>query len=326
MHLAVVENDVDVVKCVLSLGLGVDAKNKLGYTALHIAFQNYPDSLSIIELLIASKADVNIPHANNVYVLHLAANEDLKIVKLLVSAGALVDVEGPETGLTPLFVAAFGDRTDIVEFLMPKMTCVEDTLRYAALATQAEEIWTLDAGKLEWEREPESLYLVADRIRLIVEGVSPNTRFYDGKTLLHVFIETQIGEMVELLLEQGADIELADMENRTAVLLACQFDSEEILEFILAKQPNLEHIDRLNMNVLASALSYETRFSSKPHRLAIVRRLLEIPLVVTKYCDSSCLFLALDRDEPDLIDLILSHLDSHVLKEVISFLSLCVLF
>ena len=60
LHLAVIETDEDLIKCLLENGAEINAQNKLGNTPLHLAVRSGDSDL--IQLLVSGGADPGIPN------------------------------------------------------------------------------------------------------------------------------------------------------------------------------------------------------------------------------------------------------------------------
>jgi ankyrin repeat protein len=115
--------DLAAVKRYLEKGADVNAKG--GYpewSALGAAVQAGHDS--VVEFLIASKADVNARSVNENTPLHLAAlNGRKRAAKLLIAAGANVNAKDNDGG-TPLHDAVSQGHKDVVELLIAKGAAV----------------------------------------------------------------------------------------------------------------------------------------------------------------------------------------------------------
>lgn len=93
--------DFNRIRALIAHGAQVNLQSsKEGDTALNIACYNgdFPDEIKIIEWLIASKADVNIPNKDGQYPIHYALqitniDKRLCIMRLLVAAGANINAQ-----------------------------------------------------------------------------------------------------------------------------------------------------------------------------------------------------------------------------------------
>ena len=113
---AVGRRDVDAVKMLLKKGVHVDAKDTFGRTALLMAAEKR--TLPIIEILLAAGADVNARANNGATPLHQAANSP-RLVRVFLAAGAHVNARDG-SGQTPLWIATRspGESLEAVKLLI----------------------------------------------------------------------------------------------------------------------------------------------------------------------------------------------------------------
>ena len=91
--------------------------------------------------------------------------------------------------------------------------------------------------------------------RLIDEGADVNVRSYDDKgwTALMIAVRNRNTEMVELLLQNGADVGQKDEEGNTALIFAAVQDKKEIVEMLIERGANLDDKGSLNLTPLGWA-------------------------------------------------------------------------
>ena len=114
------EKNVEMIEFLLSHGADINAKDKKGSTALHLA-SGILGRVENARKLIASGASLNEREMKFGFTpLHLAiANDKLEIVQALVEAGA--DAEAIDNaGNTPIILAAYFNRVEIIEYLMSR--------------------------------------------------------------------------------------------------------------------------------------------------------------------------------------------------------------
>jgi ankyrin repeat protein len=105
----------DLVELLLAKGANVHAKNRIGFTPLHLAA--YEGKKDIAELLLAKGADVNAKSNDGNTPLHTAVEHHHKdIAELLIDKGADVNAKSNE-GNTPLRFAGWVSEKDIAELL-----------------------------------------------------------------------------------------------------------------------------------------------------------------------------------------------------------------
>jgi hypothetical protein len=126
---AVGRREVDAVKMLLKKGVHVDAKDTFGRTALLMAAEKR--TLPIIEILLAVGADINARDNNGATPLHHAANNP-RLVRVFLAAGAHVNARDG-SGQTPLWIATRspGESLEAVKLLISAGAEVDIKNRYS---------------------------------------------------------------------------------------------------------------------------------------------------------------------------------------------------
>jgi ankyrin repeat protein len=124
LHWAAQRGHKDVVKLLIDAGADLNAKDKNGWTPLHLTCgltrsnELRERHVAIADLLIEHRAGVNCRNNNGVTPLHLATkNERDDVVQLLLARHASANVTDGE-GYTPLFLARHGKDPTIVKTLI----------------------------------------------------------------------------------------------------------------------------------------------------------------------------------------------------------------
>ncbi len=113
--MAAFRGHTEVVNLLLEKGANIEAKNKFGYTALHLAA--YFGELEVATALIEKEENKKEVNQNQKTPLHLAAQEGhAAIVNLLLEKGANIEAED-KYGKTPLHLATFRGHTEVVSAL-----------------------------------------------------------------------------------------------------------------------------------------------------------------------------------------------------------------
>jgi len=227
---AVAEGDVERVRTMLaddaSLARVADPNQPHGrWTALHTAARH--DRLDVVRLLLANRADPNArEEGDNTYPLHWAAAGRLVDV-----ARALLDAGGDVHGfgdLHALDVIGWGtyfhpDSPEPWTAIVPLL--LERGARHHIYSAMS--LGDLDLIRSLVEENPDAL----DR-RM--------SRFENGRTPLHFAIDRKRYDILDLLIELGADLEAEDDSGQTALAVAMlQGDGEAMrrLHDAGAKQP-----------------------------------------------------------------------------------------
>lgn len=226
IHQAVVVGDANQVQQLLSKGVDINSRNRMGWSLLQTAIQNRQQA--IIELLIAKGADVNAKDNNAQTPLHVAVSTEQKdVVELLISKGAdvnVIDIRGDNA----LSLAKKGNYTEITDLLLKhgaKEPSLEDIMgdRYGNEerlypGSQSERIPQRQTGTISpIVQAPVELDILADpneikaRIKTFadlekaldeVAGKSKNEMFqwqqkkYDNRTTLVRTVQKQFDEEI----------------------------------------------------------------------------------------------------------------------------------
>ncbi len=276
---SVEDGDIEDVKNLLAAGVEVNAKNEDGATALFLAAQQ--DNLEIAELLISKGADVEVTTERGDTPLHavqvalksqnpdrterrkkiaqlLLANganinarcnagetllhhmvrwrEDAELVKFYVSKGANINARN-HNGYTPLDMAVDAGCRDIAEAFREEGGEHSDPQR-------AEVIKAAESGNL-WRLKK----LVADGTDIMVENSS-------GNTPLHAAAGGGHKDMVEFLIECGADVNLQRRSYKeTALHSAASGNNKDIVELLIARGACVDARDGSGETPLGQAAS-----------------------------------------------------------------------
>ena len=133
--------------------------------------------------------------------LHYAASIGVRepVVKLLLKQGA--DIEAKDNqGWTPLFIAAKKKREDMVKFLLTRGANIQAT----------EKSGKTILHQLVKDKAPISLIN-----RFVSNGIHLDSKDESGETALHLAVGTRQKDVVTLLLENRADVQVASKDGVT---------------------------------------------------------------------------------------------------------------
>lgn len=215
LHFAAREGYADTIRFLLiNHKVSIDAKSEEDdKTALHLATEN--EHKEIVQLLLQHGANIEAKTANDEFALTIAAIKGLEdIVSLLLNHGANNSAVG-----------------------------LNNALQYAAeLGHDKIAKLLLDRGaQANLER---ALFLAAKRnygkvISLLLKhGVTPNAFAFEGSALL-IAVEKGHKNIVNLLLDNGADVNLRHPSNFTALHIACLEKNLEIVELLVNRGANV---------------------------------------------------------------------------------------
>ncbi|HBL98179.1 TPA: hypothetical protein DDZ86_00880 [Candidatus Dependentiae bacterium] len=246
-------------------GVDVNAKDAQGRSLLHwVCKSGYLDA---IKVCLDVKADVDSTDFDNYTPLHLAcAQENLKVVKILVEKGIAINAKTLLNGHTPLHDACHHGFADIVEFLLVNGASVniqdkhdETPLHWACQSGCLNVVKVLiekgarfdikgKDGKLpfdllEQKQRTELCGLLikhgkqkaVDSVQdLIKRGVDLTKQDGEGCTLLH-FVNSCFIDSANLLIEQGANIEAKDGQGESPLFAACKNGCFDAVKFFITK-------------------------------------------------------------------------------------------
>jgi serine/threonine-protein phosphatase 6 regulatory ankyrin repeat subunit A len=191
---AAMYGDIETVKQHLNSGTDVGAKDSSGVTSLHVAAVS--GNTEIAELLIAKGADVNAKGILGWTPLFTAAGEGhMKIVELLIAKDADVNAKSDD-GRTPLDRAKRHPKT-------------ADLLRKhgGKTGTEVKQTYSIfEAAKKN---------LVDTVKHKLSGGVDINSKDDDGFTALHWAVYRSHKDLIESLIDKGANINAKDIFGKT---------------------------------------------------------------------------------------------------------------
>jgi serine/threonine-protein phosphatase 6 regulatory ankyrin repeat subunit B len=282
----------EIVELLIKKGADVHAENDDGYTALTVAVAYDPN---IVDLLLKNGADFNYKDKDGRTVLmHLAAHlGNEKMLALLLDKGADLH-EKDKTGTTVLMMAANHGHSDIVDFLLEKGMDINEknnfgdtALMYAAEGRQKDIVNLLTAkGAAMDERSAQAMKTKRKNGESFSVPVTAVSRLVDAAekgdlatvtTLLDEHGATIINQknphgwmaltwaahaghsdMVELLLDRGADIDAKDGYHMSALIQAAAEKHRDVVELLLKKRASTEGQDKANgMTALMWAVANE---------------------------------------------------------------------
>jgi ankyrin repeat protein len=216
----------DVVRHLLDRGIAVDARDRLGRTALALAAKE--DRERIAELLIDRGAVIDARAISGATPLFLAAEADhLSVAKVLLARRADVKPTGAG-GLTPLIAAAFNGNMELIDLLM-------------ARGADPQALDASGKGAIAYAASRGFTPVVA---RLLDTGIDVNRRYAHGLTALMwaagyadgAGIE-DIKQVIALLIARGAALDARDDRGLTAHEIARDLGHREIADYLAAQSP-----------------------------------------------------------------------------------------
>jgi ankyrin repeat protein len=218
LFVAVEKGHADIVDLLIAAGANVNAKNDEGeVTALYEATRR--KDAEIVERLLKAGADVNVQlkRGGGTPLLLAAALGDKRIVEMLVAKGADLSFK-PPSGSTVLHEAAKSGQKDVVEFLL----------------TRNVDLNAVDSfGRTPLDDACQKLNNNAVVRVLLEHNANPNTKDVENSPL-RLAVGLKDLEMAGLLLDHGADPNLADRFGETPLHRAVSNGQIEMVRLLLA--------------------------------------------------------------------------------------------
>ena len=231
LHAAVSGHNLSIVQGLIHEGVSIDAKGSNGWTPLHVAASQ--GQSSIASALLASGAGVNIKDDQGATALHFAAaKDDVGMIDILLAAGADPDLETIDLETSLHWAAAEGAVNSARRLLAQK-----------AKPNQKNKVGQTPLHLSTGNREISSLLLGA--------GSDPSAQSTEfGYTPAHLAAFNGEKDVLELLLDNGADKEARGTKGPTPLLLAAQNGHLDCCELLLSRGAYLEAHDIWNATPL----------------------------------------------------------------------------
>ena len=214
---AAYDGDIQAVKQHLVDGTDVNAKDDDGWTPLQDAATF--GHKEIVELLITKGADVNAKTEEGETPLHTAVSNDHKeIIELLIKEGADVNAVAMDD--------VFSDQTPLDAANKYNQGAVAVLLRKYGGKTCVELEALIDSAK-KGDIEGIKQHLAA--------GGDVSFRNKNGDTMLNYAAYLGHKEIVELLVENGAEVNAKGLADWTPLHLAAYNNNEQIVQLLIAK-------------------------------------------------------------------------------------------
>ena len=216
LHIASCGANVQIVKLLVKAGAGVRATNE-GTTCLMLAA--YCGHAETVRYLVGlPQMDVNHKDIDGCVALHCAADEKhADVVDVLIDAGADIEIKD-DTGSSPLHVACRSGALAVVKLLVKAGAGVRGTDNdgNACLLCASAQ------GHTETVR-----YLVG------LPEVDLSHKVNDGCVALHCAADLQRADVVDVLIDAGADIEIKDDMGRSPLHWACRSGALDVVKLLV---------------------------------------------------------------------------------------------
>jgi ankyrin repeat protein len=238
--------------------------------------QRETPSVEVIQQLLDKGARVNQPVTYKTALMHAASEGHVEIVKLLLARGAEVNAQTDEG--TALMMAVRGGHANIVKLLLDAHAEVnsKDRLGNSALIMSASR----SIPEMNPERGKPLPPPASEIMGLLLErGADANLSGHDGETAL---MEANTAAKVKLLLAHGAQLNTKDEQGETALIHAVDRADVEVVEALVQAGADAGIRDAKGATALMRALEEVPDYIAArsdnlaKHRLEAARLLLTI--------------------------------------------------
>lgn len=198
-------------------------RTEMGESVLHTAalFATSKELRALIDIGV----DINVRSDDGRSALHTAAmSNNYENIKLLLKSGANPHAR-TKWGLTPLgYSDGFG--FEILKEYGADINA-EDINGYTRLHTWVDQ--TIEANWGYWHSGIKAKkYTTDDMFKFIETGINLNAKTDEGKTALHLLIDSETinVEAIDMLISNGADLNLADDDKNTPLYLAASLENK----------------------------------------------------------------------------------------------------
>ena len=235
---------LEVVKVLVKAGAGVSVTDSRGFACLaHAAAYGHTDIVRY--LLCLPEVDVNLRNDDNKTALqHAVFMKETDIVQLLIDAGAEVNTQNNE-GHSPLYVACKSGELDIVKMLVRAGAgvSVADNDGYTCLMLAA------------WHGH-------TDIVRYLVGVPEVELNHQSGaaassNTALHLAARNKRTDVVQVLIDAGADIDTQNNLGHSPLHYACKKGARDIVKMLVRAGAGVRVGDYEAAQVLIDVLHLE---------------------------------------------------------------------
>ena len=284
LHVACLSGSLAVVKMLLKAGAGVCVLSNGGSTCLHFAAHH--GHTEIVRYLVdLPEVDVNHQGMNDQSALHYAARQrHPDVVEVLIDAGADIEAQDND-GYSPLFLPSISGGVDTVKVL---------------LRAGADVRATDNTGNTCLMLAGANGHIETVRTLLCMPEVDLDHARDGGSTALHYAVHVTPTDVLQALLDAGADIEAKDAEGRSALLVASSTGEEKSVKVLVEAGAEVRATDDEGNTclILAAYFGYTD----------IVRYLLCLSDVHDRDAEGdTALHLAAHQKLPDVVKLLLEH-------------------
>jgi uncharacterized protein len=265
---AVMRGDKEAVRTLMSDAAGINAAQVDGTTALHWAVRQ--NDAATTDLLIKAKADVNASNRYGLTPIYLAAtNGNAAIIEKLLNAGVKANTATP-AGETALMTVSRTGNLDAVKLLLDRGADVnakesvrgQTALMWAVLEDHKDVVKLLLSRKADINAQTTTRIPPGEYVPARAGGASGNGIIRQralptadgGMTPLLFAIREANIEMTRLLLDSGADINLASANQTSPLMIAILNGQVGIATYLLERGADVNALDAYHRGALFATI------------------------------------------------------------------------
>ena len=282
LHLAAGENHCNAVAALVECGVNVNEQMGNGCTALHLAAEN--NCISCIDVLLNVNADVSIPNREGETPLHIALAHDScrAVLHLLRKFGTMNfdDATDPIRAKTLLEATPlhYGARKGCMEWIKNLLEAGAEAtarningqtpLHYSAKARHRTATALLsdsiNVNDLDYQRQS-ALHFIAHcgaydvAAMLLQRNIDVNVKDLRAKSPLQVAIEQQHENVVQLLLEGGANVGEGELS------MAKQLNNGDIMRVIDQAHEEQSTLHTFTINSATKTIDWQSKLQILSH-------------------------------------------------------------
>jgi ankyrin repeat protein len=255
LHLAAWKNQTAIADRLIALGANINAKDNVGYTPLHEAVRD--GNRECAELLLKHGADTTIVDNNNNTALQTAVYFGfLDIAKRLVSHGATVDIfTASGLGMAEQVrkmldegVDYQKEQRDFISREVPSGTIVFSGLGDPFHKAPGSYLGVYNVSPLHWAARGGSVEVAS---LLISRGESVSVKDANGETPLFWAVASGQVKSAEFLIKHGADVNATNVFGSTPLLTAArETDVPELMKLLIETGADVNARDSEGENAL----------------------------------------------------------------------------
>ena len=231
-----------IVKLLLEYGASVNQQNSLDFSALMLAAIN--DHSKIVELLLEYGTHINQQdyHSDSSALMMASRNGSTETVRLLLEYNASVDLQN-KYGWSALMMASLNNHADVVRLLLEHQASVDiqEHWGYSILENHAGvQLPIHEISAVQPKNKGGSALMLAAQagnieiIKLLLEyKASVNLQSQQFVSALMLAASNDHSKIVELLLEYGADVNLQSHQGLSALMTAASKSHVETVRILL---------------------------------------------------------------------------------------------